>query len=163
MLRVLPPQIEPVLQQIRGSFLESPGTFSGAEAVLCCSVFIQDESFNNFENNAMKLLLNDAKSTGLWARNCATIEQFLILKFALGPETFPGVSRNRAQVVASWVNTDFLLDQITRESRRTREFYITSCTTSLPWAGKTRIMYRLLQKLELLSTGTFCNKFSQPA
>ena len=71
MLRVLPPQIEPVLQQIRGPFLESVGTFSGAEAVLCCSVFIQDESFNNFENNAMKLLLNDAKSTGLWARNCA--------------------------------------------------------------------------------------------
>ena len=71
MLRVLPLQIEPVLQQIKGSFLESPGTFSGAEAVLCCSVFIQDESFNNFENNAMKLLLNDAKSTGLWARNCA--------------------------------------------------------------------------------------------
>ena len=82
MLGVLPPQIEPVLQQIKGSFLESPGTFSGAEAVLCCSVFIQDESFNNFEKNAMKLLLNDAKSTGLWARNCATIEQFLILKFA---------------------------------------------------------------------------------
>ena len=101
MLRVLPLQIEPVLQQIKGSFLESPGTFSGAEAVLCCSVFIQDESFNNFENSAMKLLLNDAKSTGLWARNCATIEQFLFLKFALGPEKFPGVSRNRAQVVTS--------------------------------------------------------------
>ena len=101
MLRVLPPQIEPVLQQIRSPFLESPGTFSGAEAVLCCSVFIQDESFNNFEKNAMKPLLNDAKSTGLWARNCATIEQFFILKFAPGPEKFPGVSRNRAQVVAS--------------------------------------------------------------
>ena len=71
----------------------------------------------------MKLLLKDAKSTGLWARNCATIEQFFILKFAFGLKTFVGVSRNRAQVVASWVNTDFLLDRITRESRRTRELH----------------------------------------
>ena len=42
----------------------------------------------------MKLLINEAKLTGLWARNCATIQQVLILKFAFGPEKFPGLSRN---------------------------------------------------------------------
>ena len=35
----------------------------------------------------MKLLVNEAKLTGLWARNCATIQQVLILKFAFGPES----------------------------------------------------------------------------
>ena len=38
----------------------------------------------------MKLSVNEAKLT----KNCATIQQVLILKFALGPETFPGLSRN---------------------------------------------------------------------
>ena len=34
----------------------------------------------------MKLSVNEAKLTGLCARNCATIQQVLILKFAFGPE-----------------------------------------------------------------------------
>ena len=43
----------------------------------------------------MKLsIINGAKLTGLWARNFATIQQVLILKFAFGPETFPGLSKN---------------------------------------------------------------------
>ena len=42
----------------------------------------------------MKLSINEAKLTGLWARNCTTIQQILILKFAFGPEKFPGLSRN---------------------------------------------------------------------
>ena len=42
----------------------------------------------------MKLSINEAKLTGLWARNCAIIQQVLILKFAFGPEKFPGLSRN---------------------------------------------------------------------
>ena len=37
----------------------------------------------------MKLSVNEAKLT----KNCATIQQVLILKFAFGPETFPGLSR----------------------------------------------------------------------
>ena len=44
----------------------------------------------------MKLSFNKAKLTGLWARNCATIQQVLILKFAFGPEKFPGLSRNES-------------------------------------------------------------------
>ena len=44
----------------------------------------------------MKLLVNEAKLTGLWARNCAAIQQVLILKFAFGPEKLPGLSKNGA-------------------------------------------------------------------
>ena len=46
----------------------------------------------------MKLSVNEAKLTGLWARNCAAIQQVLNLKFAFGPEKFPGLSRNGPQV-----------------------------------------------------------------
>ena len=42
----------------------------------------------------MKLSINETKLTGLWSRNCATIQHFLILKLAFGPEKFPGLSRN---------------------------------------------------------------------
>ena len=83
-------------------FSKVPVTFQARKAVLCCSLFIQDQSFNNFENNTTKLLVNDAKLTGLWARNWATIQQVLILKFALGPEKFPGVSRNRPLALHQW-------------------------------------------------------------
>ena len=42
----------------------------------------------------MKLSINEAKLTGLWARNCAAIKQVLILKFAFGPEKLPELSKN---------------------------------------------------------------------
>ena len=54
-------------------------------------VVIQDQSFNNFENDIMNLSLDEAKLSGLWARNFATIQLVLISKFAFGPEK----SRNR--------------------------------------------------------------------
>ena len=34
----------------------------------------------------MKVSVNKAKLNGLWARNCATIQQVFISKFAFGPE-----------------------------------------------------------------------------
>ena len=37
----------------------------------------------------MKLAVNE----GLWARNCATIQQVVVLKFAFGRKKFPGLSR----------------------------------------------------------------------
>ena len=49
-------------------FLESPNTFSGPESSFVFVVF----AFN--ENNTMKLSVNEAILTGLWARNCATIQ-----------------------------------------------------------------------------------------
>ena len=49
----------------------------------------------NFETNKSKLSVNEEKLAGLWARNCASIRQVWILKFAFGTEKFPGLSRNR--------------------------------------------------------------------
>ena len=46
----------------------------------------------------MKLSVNnEAKLTGLWARNSATVQKVWILKFAFGTEKFPGLSRNGPQ------------------------------------------------------------------
>ena len=36
----------------------------------------------------MKLSVNEAKLTGLYARNCATIQQVLILKLPSGPKSY---------------------------------------------------------------------------
>ena len=58
------------------------------------SVRIQDQSFNNFENGKMKLSVDEAKLTGLWAKNFATIQLVLISKFAFRPEKLSGLSRN---------------------------------------------------------------------
>ena len=38
----------------------------------------------------MKLSVNEATLTGLCARNCATIQQVLVLKFAFGPRKATG-------------------------------------------------------------------------
>ena len=45
----------------------------------------------------MKLSVNEAKLTCLCARNCATIQQVLILKFAFGPEKLPGIANTPAE------------------------------------------------------------------
>ena len=49
----------------------------------------------------MKLSVNEAKLTGLWARNCDTVQKVVVLIFAFGPEKFPGFSRNRPKVKGS--------------------------------------------------------------
>ena len=41
-------------------------------------VCLQDQGSNKFENDTIKLSFNEAKLSGLWARNCATIQQVLI-------------------------------------------------------------------------------------
>ena len=56
-------------------FLEVPKSFRARNMFCACCVHIQDQSFNNFENNTMKLTVNEAKLTGLWAGNCATIQR----------------------------------------------------------------------------------------
>ena len=66
-----------------------PVTFRARKAVLRLHVFIQDRNFNNFENDTTKLSVNEAKLTGLRARNwTCNIQQVLILKFAFGPKNF---------------------------------------------------------------------------
>ena len=42
----------------------------------------------------MKLSINEAKLTGLWARDCAAIKQVSNLKFAFGLEKLPEISKN---------------------------------------------------------------------
>ena len=64
-------------------------------------VYNEDQSFNNFENDTMKLSVNEAKLTDFWARNCASIQQILTLKLALWPEKFPSLARNGALVAYS--------------------------------------------------------------
>ena len=44
-----------------------------------------------------------AKLTSLWARNCTTIWQVLILKFAFGPEKLPGLLRKGSLVLLSFM------------------------------------------------------------
>ena len=39
--------------------------FGSEKLFYVCRVRIQDQSFNNFENDALKLLVNEAKLTGL--------------------------------------------------------------------------------------------------
>ena len=75
-------------------FSNVPVTFGARKAVCVCCVCVQDQSFNNFENNTMKLSVDETKLTGMWAWNCAAFQQVVILKFALGPEKFPGLPRN---------------------------------------------------------------------
>jgi len=41
----------------------------------------------------MKLSVNEAKLTGLWAKNCATIQQILILYLPSEPKSFRAPSR----------------------------------------------------------------------
>ena len=58
-----------------GPFLESADNIPGPKTSYVCRVCIHDQSFNNFENDTIKVSVNEAKLTGLWARNCATIQQ----------------------------------------------------------------------------------------
>ena len=89
-------------------FSKVPITFGARKLFCVCGVCIQDQSFNNFENRTMKLSVNEAILIGSWARNCGTIQQVLILKFAFGPEKFPGLSRN-GPLVLMFICEDLVL------------------------------------------------------
>ena len=56
----------------------------------------------------MKPSVNEAILTGLWARNCGTIQQVLILNFAFRSETFPGLSKNE-QLALMFMSEDLVL------------------------------------------------------
>ena len=75
-------------------------------------VCIQDQGSNKFENDTIKLSFNEAKLSGLWARNCATIQQVLIYKLPSGPKRrwVSGPFEKRApevvftQLATTWFN-----------------------------------------------------------
>ena len=71
--------------------------FGPGKLFCVCCVCIRDQCFNNFENNTLKLVVNEAKLTSLWARNYATIQRVWILKFAFGAKRLPGLSKNEPQ------------------------------------------------------------------
>ena len=77
---------------------QGPVSRTSWKAVSCLPCLHSRSKFQfqlNFETNTSKLSVKEAKLTGLWARNCATIKQVWILKFAFGTEKFPSLSRNR--------------------------------------------------------------------
>ena len=43
-------------------------------------MFIQDQSFNNFKNDKMKLSVIEGKLAGSWARNCAGLDFKICLR-----------------------------------------------------------------------------------
>ena len=57
----------------------------------------------------MQLLVNEARLTGLWAKNCATISQVLISKFPFGPEKFPGLFSN-GSLIAKELKESYIID-----------------------------------------------------
>ena len=65
---------------VRGLFLE--------KLFYVCRVCTQDQSFNYFEIDTMRLSVNEAKLTGLWAGNCCTIKLVFISNFAFGYHAF---------------------------------------------------------------------------
>ena len=72
-----------------GLFLESPGNFLGPESCVVFAAFTFKMKVSIIlKSNKMKLSVNEAKLTGLWARNCATIQQVWILKFVFDPKSF---------------------------------------------------------------------------
>ena len=84
----------PLFKLLGTRFSRIPVNFRARKAVYICFVCIQDQSFNCFENNTMKLSVNEAKLTGLCARNRVTVQQVFISKFAFRSEKLSGLSRN---------------------------------------------------------------------
>ena len=79
----------------------------------------------------MKLSVNETKLTGLCARNCATIQQVLILKD--GPEKLPGLSRN--EPLAGYILEG--LDPLTKVCERLERLLRMVGELSLQWGTVT--------------------------
>ena len=82
----------------KGLFFESPSTFLAPKAVLCLLCL-----HSRKVSIILKMIRWKAKLTGLCARNCTTIWQVLILKFAFGPEKLPGLLRKGSLVLLSFI------------------------------------------------------------
>ena len=90
---------------VLGPVSRKPGNFSGSEI---CFVFVVFACKIKVLICLKKIQWN-FQLTGVWARNCATIQHFLILKFAFGPEKFPDLSRNEPIFVMQRVNPSLFL------------------------------------------------------
>ena len=74
-------------------------TFRARKAVFVCPVCIQDQGIDDFKNDHMKLPIDEAKLTGLWARNCTTVQQILIWNLPLGPKRYRAFRETRPLVL----------------------------------------------------------------
>ena len=70
-------------------------TFRARKAVFVCLVCIQDQGLDDLKNDQMKLSIDEAKLTGLWARNCAIIQQILIWNLPSGPKSYRAFRETR--------------------------------------------------------------------
>ena len=66
----------------------------------------------------MKLSVNETKLTGLWARNCASIQQVWILKFVVWPEK---PRKGRKETGRAWGETR---DQILRTWKSVIDLFV---------------------------------------
>ena len=71
-------------------FSKVPVTFQAQKAALCLPRLHWSQIFNNFEENETKLSVNEAKWTGLWARDGATIQLVWIFKICLRAQKVSG-------------------------------------------------------------------------
>ena len=71
-------------------FSKVPVTFQAQKAALCLPWLHWSQIFNNFEENETKLSVNEAKWTGLWARDGATIQLVWIFKICLRAQKVSG-------------------------------------------------------------------------
>ena len=82
----------------KGLFFESTSTFRAQKAVLRLLCL-----YSRKVSIILKMIWRKAKLTSLWARNCTTIWQVLISKFAFGPEKLPGLLRKGSLVLLSFM------------------------------------------------------------
>ena len=116
-----------------GRFLESPAVlrFGPEKLFYICLVGIQYQSFNNFENDTMKLSVNEAKLSGLRDRNCATSQQVWSLKYGcLRVRKVTGPFEKRA--------LGLMLIKCTKQIRKTAHSAVNSIATYCTF----RLMYR---------------------
>ena len=107
-----------------GRFLESPAVlrFGPEKLFYICLVGIQYQSFNNFENDTMKLSVSEAKLSGLRDRNCATSQQVWSLKYGcLRVRKVTGPFEKRALGV--------MLIKCTKQIRKTAHLAVNSIAT----------------------------------
>ena len=76
--------------RVSGLFFEIPENVSGLKSCFMLAAFAFDQSVNNFEDDTMKVLVNKAKLTGLWARTeqcCYKFNRFWFQNF-LDPKSY---------------------------------------------------------------------------
>ena len=98
----------------------------------------------------MKLSVDEAKLTGLWARTVLTIQLVWILKFAFGPEKFPGLSRNGPLVwLMDWSHINQHYQHRTNQKLRSSPFIplLCCCPKFLDKLGWKRLLCKLPAKV----------------